>query len=1096
MKIQQFFAKVFISALLTILIVSTSRAKVPFSEAKGIYEATKDEYKYISPFWAMVATHGNLLEHIRLFGFYEKGKDGYDVLLDQQDRIASLLLNIFLRPTGLELVVNARDDFFKNLRKEGNLIQVNNIIEILLDTDKNESEKIESITKIVKSLTNDTDTIKKFPTLLVKAYNQQKVYANPNNPDQQRYPENIVIISLLSFVVEVARDKIELIESLPLFFKEKEEIDMSIYSIDDYYNIRRTKSVEKENEKFIEFIEEITKIIKDPKQIELTFFMAKGFENYERLVAEPIKYLQQTVCIKEGTKSFSDCGENSLRNVFMLLLSAGNGGIVSLENINTLESKLDLIDNIVLSSYQPYIRFKRFIEDHPNITKGSSDLLHNEWAKIVSNLNEESSATGINLITYEHKLNPTEEKESPVYEIKSNGSEAIGIINMFNVIARILPDTTLSIPWDSNKDARYNQIANKLDRLCELFSRKDITVTWKNESANNSKLINSDFMAIIFTINDKDVFKWIFTDGHFEIERISIAGEDWRGNFSYQDFQYPYNLELHNEWIAAMFPRSPDITKEKEYASFFPATVIYNSSLRTLEGIKKTILIMLDENKKSFYRLIIPWIQEYIQANNLYSIIEVIDQLGSKLYNPLESEEKVKKSEEAEQDKEEEQIWTLAEKLFLIAKKKKILPQDIVGLALKNNYFNAMKIFLRKAVNPDAQDEEGNAPLHLAISQNKPSAFKLLFEKHHRTFKTKVNIQNKNGNTPLHLAASQRDMEFVNTLIANKASITMRNNNEDTPFHLAVSKGNIDMLMILLEDNNKKKAKIKFNINAKNKDGNTLLHLAASQANMKIVDILIHNKADVNIQNNDENTPLHLAISEGNIDMLKILIDNKADINIQNNDKNTPLHVAISKGNIDMLRIILPMLPPLDLETINKDGNTFLHLAVLQENIDILKLLIERKINIDPRNNDDQTPLYLAAINLNVGAVEILLEHNADATTTSRNGKTLLIDIIDRIIRIGAIGKELWEGRRAQPEKEEKCIKIMDLLINKGANTDFINIENEEHTKSEDEEDGDGWSDDEDEKEKETEKQQKPIINYAKNKGFYIIAEFLERKLG
>jgi hypothetical protein len=68
-----------------------------------------------------------------------------------------------------------------------------------------------------------------FAKILVNAYEQDQ-------RGDQRYPKNIVIISLLSFFAKVADDKSQLIEGLPVFFKEKREL----YEPFSYFVIKTT----------------------------------------------------------------------------------------------------------------------------------------------------------------------------------------------------------------------------------------------------------------------------------------------------------------------------------------------------------------------------------------------------------------------------------------------------------------------------------------------------------------------------------------------------------------------------------------------------------------------------------------------------------------------------------------------------------------------------------------------------------------------------------------------------------------------------------------------------------------------------------------
>jgi ankyrin repeat protein len=902
MKIQRFFAKRLVTTLLITLIVSTTWAEIPFTEAGGIYIATKDEYKDISPFWAMVAVHGKLLERIRFFGFYNKKFPDQDQIQNQRprdeafkgDKIAELLLKLFPSPDGLQFVANAHDELFKNLSKPENLIKINNIIKKLLSNEKKEV-KTKGIHDEITSLTSSKSMPKDFSKLLVEAYDQQENYANPSKLADQRYPKNIVIISLLSFFVKVADNKTQLIQALPLLFSDTaigEIVNIPPYTKEGY---NQNKQQQKENE---DFFPTIIKNLQDPTQVELAFLMAKGFEAYERLVAEPINY-RQGIHIKGANEAFSDCGETSLRNIFMLLLSAGNGGVVAGKSIDALEAKIQLIDEIELANYTPYDKFKKFIQTNFDITQGTSKEIHDAWAELVSNLNENSPATETNRIQYGRSLSGIK-TDALVYEIKSYFSKigAISIINMFNVIARIIPDKILNQAWtegndEQHKQERYKQSETKLDRLCELFSRDNMTVSWKNESSA-TKNINTDFITIIFTINDADAFKWIFKVGHFDTERIINSEDDWRSNFNYSE--YP------NEWMASLFPRSLAIQKEKEYAALFPMTVIYNPLLRTFEGIKRTIGIVSDKKMKNFYPLISRWILHSIHPDNpnfVLSITDFLIKLPISLIN----------------DKEKDNI--IQSILKIVGKN-----QNLVALALKNKQDEVAKLFIEKEVDPNAKDENENAPLHLAVSKGNTDIVSMLIKA-----KATINITDKDDQTPLHLAASQKKVEIVDMLIKAGANLDLINKNGLAPLHIAIFTGNIENTDTLINAN--------ANLKLKANSGNTPLHFAVSKPNMEaIVDKLIRANVDIDEKNKPGFTPLHLAVINRNLNAVNILLQHGANPNTTETKKQTPLISITARDNMNDMQ--------------------------QQQYIEIMKLLIDKNADINAKDSSEQTCLDYA----------------------------------------------------------------------------------------------------------------------------------------
>lgn len=111
-------------------------------------------------------------------------------------------------------------------------------------------------------------------------------------------------------------------------------------------------------------------------------------------------------------------------------------------------------------------------------------------------------------------------------------------------------------------------------------------------------------------------------------------------------------------------------------------------------------------------------------------------------------------------------------------------------------------------------------------------------------------------------------------------------------------------------------------VNAKESDfGQTPLHQAIHTMDEKILEMLIHAKADVNAKDNFGQTPLHLAITLDNKGIVKKLIEAKADVNLKNNKGYTPLHAA-----------------------------------AFEDNEEIVEILIKAKADMNAKNNADKTP--------------------------------------------------------------------------------------------------------------------------------------------
>src|SRR5436305_7367362 len=69
-----------------------------------------------------------------------------------------------------------------------------------------------------------------------------------------------------------------------------------------------------------------------------------------------------------------------------------------------------------------------------------------------------------------------------------------------------------------------------------------------------------------------------------------------------------------------------------------------------------------------------------------------------------------------------------------------------------------------------------------------------------RNCKDIINTKDENGNSPLHIAISRKKFELMEFLLNNDANINSVNNRENTPLYYAVSFGYIDYCQFLISN--------------------------------------------------------------------------------------------------------------------------------------------------------------------------------------------------------------------------------------------------------------------------------------------------------
>lgn len=125
--------------------------------------------------------------------------------------------------------------------------------------------------------------------------------------------------------------------------------------------------------------------------------------------------------------------------------------------------------------------------------------------------------------------------------------------------------------------------------------------------------------------------------------------------------------------------------------------------------------------------------------------------------------------------------------LLLLNNKIPIDSKDLYGCtplhyAILNNE-KGVQILLNHGANPMARNNDGETPLHLAVSswpqKSAKRSQKLLIEKG-----VEINAQDNLGRTPLHIAVMNNNIYFSELLIANGANPHILNHNNQSPYDI------------------------------------------------------------------------------------------------------------------------------------------------------------------------------------------------------------------------------------------------------------------------------------------------------------------------
>ncbi|KAF3934412.1 Ankyrin-2 [Dactylella cylindrospora] len=253
-----------------------------------------------------------------------------------------------------------------------------------------------------------------------------------------------------------------------------------------------------------------------------------------------------------------------------------------------------------------------------------------------------------------------------------------------------------------------------------------------------------------------------------------------------------------------------------------------------------------------------------------------------------------------------------------------------------------------------------------------------------------ANVQKEtDGDKPLHRAAQAGWADCTKLLVdADRATLETVGRRCWTPLHLAAYAGNKDVLELLLHEG--------ADLMAETKNGNTPVYVATFGSNDEAAVTLLQGMSReqaFTITNDRDESLLRVATRWGCIKVVQHLLtawgntDLPKDLLLEKRNERTVGYEAVENGRHEISQLLLEQ--NASFEGIDADGNSVVHHIAGYGFADILRSLIQRnpEMSLEQLNDKNESPIQLAAKGNHSDVLEFLLRHEAPEVGVPENTK-------------------------------------------------------------------------------------------------------------
>ncbi|XP_023688715.1 rabankyrin-5 isoform X1 [Paramormyrops kingsleyae] len=292
-----------------------------------------------------------------------------------------------------------------------------------------------------------------------------------------------------------------------------------------------------------------------------------------------------------------------------------------------------------------------------------------------------------------------------------------------------------------------------------------------------------------------------------------------------------------------------------------------------------------------------------------------------------------------------------------------------------------VQCLLEFGANVNAQDAEGRAPIHVAISNQHSVIIQLLIS--HPDIR--LNVRDRQGMTPFACAMTHKNNKAAEAILKRESGAAEQVDNKGRNFlHVAVQNSDIESVLFLIS--------VQANVNSRVQDAAKLtpLHLAVQAGSEIIVRNLLLAGAKVNELTKHRQTALHLAAQQDLPTICSVLLENSVDFSAVDENGNNALHIAVMHGRLNNVRTLLTE-STVDAEAFNLRGQSPMHVLghYGKENAAaIFELFLEcmPEYPLDKPDNEGNTVLLLAYMKGNANLCRAIVRSGARLGVNNNQG--------------------------------------------------------------------------------------------------------------